>query len=119
MKSGISYPKAFADSGDMSSAKDDKQKQAMYLFNCAQRSHGNYLENQPSVIAALLIAGTQFPLTTTGLGVGWILSRVLYAVGYTRQDKDKGQGRLVGSGFWLCQFGLFGMAFWTGIKMVL
>ena len=37
---GMAYPKAMADSGDLSSASGE-QKKAMYLFNCAQRAHGN------------------------------------------------------------------------------
>lgn len=37
---GIKYPKACADSGDLSAA-DPEKKKAMYLFNCAQRAHGN------------------------------------------------------------------------------
>lgn len=114
----IGYPKVVADSGDLSSAEPDKKK-AMYLFNCAQRAHQNYLENQPSVIAALLIAGVEYPLTTAGLGVAWMVNRVIYAVGYTREDKTGGKGRLAGSAFWLCQLGLFGLTGWVGLKKVM
>ncbi len=36
--SGMKYPKAYADSGDMAAAATPEKKQAMYLFNCAQVS---------------------------------------------------------------------------------
>lgn len=115
---GIGYPKAFADSSDMSAA-DPEKKKAMYLFNCAQRAHGNYLENYSTFAVASLIAGLQYPLVTTGLSVVWQVSRILYAVGYTRKDRDDGKGRLIGNGFWFAQLGLWGLSAWSGIKMVL
>ena len=117
-EAGVGHPKVHVDSAEMASATPEKKK-AMYLFNCAQRGHGNYLENQPSVAVALLIAGLQYPLTTTGLGAAWLVSRLIYAVGYTRRDKSGGEGREIGSGFFLAQLGLYGLAAWTGIKMVL
>ena len=115
----IGYPKAIADSGDIAAADNAEKKHAMYLFNCAQRAHYNYLENHPSVAIAMLITGVQYPLTTTALGVGWILSRIAYAIGYTRKDRTDGKGRAVGVPFFLFQMGLFGLAAWVGIKMVI
>ncbi|KXL46483.1 hypothetical protein M433DRAFT_149390 [Acidomyces richmondensis BFW] len=115
---GIKYPKAFADSGDLNAA-DPEKKKAMYLFNCAQRAHGNFLENHPSTAIAMLVAGVKYPLWATGLGVGWIISRIIYAIGYTRADKTAGEGRLAGSAFWLCQLGLFGLMGWMGVQMLL
>ncbi|KAK4546579.1 hypothetical protein LTR36_001796 [Oleoguttula mirabilis] len=115
---GIGYPKAYADSSDLSTAEPEKKK-AMYLFNCAQRAHSNYLENQPSFSIAMLVAGIQYPIATSVMGAGWLVSRVIYAVGYTREDKTKGEGRLYGAPFWLFQLGVFGLTAWTGIKMVL
>ena len=97
----IKYPKAYADSGDIASAKSEEQKHAMYLFNCAQRSHSNFLENHASVAIAILLAGLQYPLTSAALGVGWSVSRVAYALGYTRKDRTDGKGRMAGSTFWL------------------
>ncbi|KAK8202115.1 hypothetical protein M8818_005641 [Zalaria obscura] len=115
---GVGYPCPYADSAQMSAADADK-KHSMYLFNCAQRAHGNYLENQASFLAALLIAGLRYPVASSILGVGWMLGRVAYAVGYTAKDKDNGKGRLIGSHFWLCQLALFGMAATVGVKMIL
>ncbi|KAK5127998.1 hypothetical protein LTR85_005115 [Meristemomyces frigidus] len=115
---GITYPKAFADSGDLSSAEPEKKK-AMYLFNCAQRAHSNYLEHLSSVSVALLVAGIEYPIASSIMGAGWLVCRTLYAVGYTRADKTKGEGRLMGLPFALFEIGLFGLTSWTGIKMVL
>lgn len=80
---------------------------------------GNFGENHPSVAIAMLVVGVQYPLWATGLGVGWIISRIVYAIGYTRKDKTGGEGRLAGSAFWLCQLGLFGLMGWMGVQMVL
>ena len=115
---GIKYPKILAESADMNAASPE-QKKKMYLFNCAQRAHGNYLENQPSVTIAMLITGLRYPLATTALSVAWMVSRVVYAVGYTRADKEDGKGRLMGSPMWLFQFGLFGLTAWSGLQMLL
>ncbi|KAK3063483.1 hypothetical protein LTR53_018890 [Teratosphaeriaceae sp. CCFEE 6253] len=103
----------------MSAADSAEKKKAMYLFNCAKRAEDNFHENHASFIAAMLIAGVQYPLTATGLGLAWSVGRIMYAVGYTREDKENGKGRLAGSFFWLAQLGLFGLTGWTGIKMVL
>ncbi|GAB7335458.1 hypothetical protein MBLNU13_g07820t1 [Cladosporium sp. NU13] len=114
---GIVYPQAYADKSDMSAATPE-QKKKMYLFNCAQRAHGNYLENETSFIASLLVAGLKFPVAASVLGAGWIVSRILYAVGYTRADKEAGKGRLIGLPFWLFQLGLYGLVMYSGIKML-
>lgn len=100
------------------SAATPEQKKKMYLFNCAQRAHGNFLENHSMFIAALLVAGLRYPVTSSVMGVGWIVSRIAYAVGYTRADRDDGKGRLIGAPFWLFQLGLFGMVGWSGYQML-
>jgi glutathione S-transferase len=79
---------------------------------------GNFLENAPFFTIALLIAGLQWPIASTVMGAGWLASRIAYAVGYTRADKDNGSGRLIGSGFWLFQLGLFGMVGSMGGRML-
>lgn len=47
----------------------------MYLFNCAQRAHGNYLESLTTVALSLLIAGVQYPTLSAGAGAGWLVGR--------------------------------------------
>lgn len=114
----IPYPKVYAESSDLAKATGD-QKQAMYLFNCAQRAHGNFNENHPSVAIAILVAGLQYPVASSVMGLGWALSRVAYAVGYTRKDKEGGKGRLMGSPFWLFQLGLYSLTAWSGVRLLL
>lgn len=80
---------------------------------------GNYLENHPPFVLAMLLVGVQYPLTATALGAGWSVSRIAYALGYTRADKENGKGRLAGLTFWLFQLGAFGMTGWLGVKMVM
>ncbi|CAM1510272.1 Fc.00g006070.m01.CDS01 [Cosmosporella sp. VM-42] len=74
--SGLKYPIPYA-SNDLAE-KDSKA----YKFNCAQRAHANFTENQISFLGSLLIAGLRFPVASAVLGAGWALSRVIYAVGY-------------------------------------
>ena len=75
------------------------------------------MESHTSVVVAMLIAGIPYPLTTSALGVGWLVSRVMYAVGYTRKDKTNGSGRMMGSAHYLFQLGLYGLMIWSGVKM--
>lgn len=103
----VSYPRMFATDTDIAAATSEEHKKNLYLFNCAMRAHYNFMENYNSALPALLIAGLKFPLTAALAGAAWTAFRVMYAVGYTRADKDRGQGRLVGSGFWACQFILY------------
>lgn len=115
----IGYPQPYATEEQISAASDEKKKKDLYLFNCAQRAHGNFLENQPSVLAAMLVAGLEYPIATAVMGAGWSIFRIVYAVGYTSKTQTNGKGRLAGSFFWLFQLGLFGMAGWTGAKMLM
>lgn len=103
----VTYPRMFATDTDLDNAKDEDHKKNLYLFNCAMRAHYNFMENYNSMLPALFIGGLKYPLTAALTGVAWTVFRTMYAVGYTRRDKDKGQGRLVGSGFWLCQLILY------------
>ena len=47
----VPYPNAYASAAE---CKENKEK---YLFNCAVRSHANYLEHQPQVLVGMLIGG--------------------------------------------------------------
>ncbi|KFA62781.1 hypothetical protein S40285_07549 [Stachybotrys chlorohalonatus IBT 40285] len=86
--SGIKYPVAYA-----SNEVAEKDRKA-YLFNCAQRAHANFTENQTSFLGALLIAGLQWPVASAALGGCWALSRLVYAIGYARSGPE---GRTRGS----------------------
>jgi glutathione S-transferase len=90
------YPTPYASSESIATAVDAKDKKAKYLFNCAQRAHGNFMENYPAALAGLLIAGVQYPVASSVAGVAWMVSRVFYAVGYTDPAKEMGKGRFYG-----------------------
>lgn len=106
----VQYPAAYAPS-----SRTDKEA---HRFNCAQRAHANYIENQPSAVAGLLIAGLRFPITAAVLGAGWTFTRYLYMVGYS-QGGEQGKGRYRGISFWLFQAALAGLAGYNGVMMVL
>ena len=115
----VGYPAAYASNEDIAKVDDPKQKKAMYLFNCAQRAHYNFIENYNTVLPALLISGLKHPVSAAAIGSAWLVCRVIYAVGYTRADKEGGKGRLAGSGHYLCALALYGMTGWMGAKMVM
>ncbi|CAJ2503466.1 Uu.00g108600.m01.CDS01 [Anthostomella pinea] len=114
---GLGYPTPYADTAQMNAA-DPEKKKAMYLFNCAQRAHGNFLENLPCVVPAMLIGGLRFPVATALAGLGWGISRIVYAVGYTDKNKTNGSGRMLGSFFWLFQLGMFVMTGMVGYDLI-
>ncbi|KAH9845062.1 MICROSOMAL GLUTATHIONE S-TRANSFERASE 3 [Teratosphaeria destructans] len=118
---GIKHPKVYADSGDFAAAADDgEKKKALYLFNAAQRAHANLMESYPPTVLAILIAGLEYPVLSSALGATWIISRVVYSVGYTSPTNTDGKGRVYG---WIpsffSQIALWGLAGWTSIKQVL
>ncbi|TVY49018.1 Microsomal glutathione S-transferase 3 [Lachnellula cervina] len=106
----IAYPAAYAPS-----SRTDAEA---YRFNSAQRAHANYIENQVSMLGALFIAGLSYPRVAAGMGLGWSVCRWVYMKGYS-EGQEGGKGRYKGIGFYLFQFGLIGMAAWTGVGTVL
>ncbi|KAH8695996.1 putative glutathione S-transferase [Talaromyces proteolyticus] len=77
-------------------------------FNCAQRAHGNLLENMSQTMLYILVAGLKWPRATTAIGLVWLVSRMAYAYGYIYSGKTS--GRMYGASFWLCQGALWGMS---------
>jgi glutathione S-transferase len=90
-------------SADVTTAKTPEHKRAIYLFNCAQRAHYNFLENYPAALSGMLISGLRWPELVSAMGVVWILGRVVYAVGYTSKGEGnvEGKGRWMGGGFYM------------------
>lgn len=109
---GVAYPRPYAFdnwSNDSSSGTLSEQAKNEYLFNCAQRAHGQLIEHIGIAVPGMLVAGLAYPVTSAVLGGLWAVNRVIYAVGYTRADKNKGSGRLAGTGYALCEMGLMGI----------
>jgi len=105
----VEYPLAYAPSS--------RTDAAAVQFNSAQRAHGNYIENQPSMLGALLFAGIYFPLTAAAMGLGWSVCRWLYMKGYS-EGQQRGKGRHKGIFYLLFQVGLTGLAAWNGVAMI-
>ena len=74
------------------------------------------LENMPQTMITMMVAGLTYPLATAALGIGWLAFRIIYAYGYITADTPK--GRQAGGGFWLMQGGIWGIAAYTGLKML-
>jgi len=108
---GVPYPNAYASAEAIAAASGEK-KQAMYLFNCAQRAHYNFLENYPIALTGMLVSGIKYPVASAVMGAIWTASRIFYATGYTNKTKEGGKGRYnggLGGLFWLCQLGFMGL----------
>lgn len=91
-----------------------------YQFNCAQRSHANFIENHSSVLGALLISGLRYPLTAAVMGAGWSVSRYLYMVGYCKPTMEgNGKGRYNGITHMLFQMALYVTTMMVGYNMVM
>lgn len=69
----VDYPAAYAPSS--------RTDQAAHRFNSAQRAHANFIENQPTAVGAMLIAGLKFPIATATLGGLWTVFRYIYMWG--------------------------------------
>lgn len=108
--SGIGYPNTYA------TAEQAEKDPAAYQLNCAQRAHANFTENLTPYLTSMLIAGTRFPVPAAVMGAGWLMSRIVYTIGYTRNGP---KGRLMGSlGHYLFGLGLVSTACYTSVQMV-
>jgi len=118
----VPYPNAYASAESIASCTDPKEKQAKYLLNCAQRAHSNFLENYPVALAGMLVTGVKYPVTSAVAGVIWTISRISYALGYTRADRSDGRGRYsggLGALFWLSQAAYIGLALKMGFDLIM
>ena len=70
------------------------------------------------MVAALMLSGLRFPLTSAVFGLGWSVCRYLYMAGYS-QGGEGGKGRYKGIYFWFFQAALVFMAMYNGAAMIL
>ena len=71
----------------------------------------------PSTLVWLLIAGLYFPIPAAAIGLGVIVFRLIYAIGYAGENGPK--GRLIGAiGNDFMLLGLFGLSIASGAKMI-
>jgi len=106
----IAYPAAYAPS-----SRTDPEA---HRFNCAQRAHANYTENQPTLLGSLLLAGIRFPITSAIMGVAWSVCRYLYMAGYS-EGAEHGKGRYRGIYYAVFQTGLLLLSAYAGVTMVM
>lgn len=96
------------------------------------------MEHLPFTMAYCLVAGLVYPRAAAISGLGWVACRLLFAYGYVRLDvigsttethvlivaryitspKPDGRGRYLGSGYYLFQIALWGMALTVGGKLI-
>ncbi|KAI5799134.1 hypothetical protein DFH27DRAFT_501113 [Peziza echinospora] len=107
----VGYPNTYA------THEEAEADPAKYAFNCAQRGHANYLENLPIFVPALLLSGLKYPLTSTALGVTWIVGRGIFMIGYKNSKKGSdGKGRYKGFAAPLAQIALTLMSLYTAYE---
>ena len=59
------------------------------------------------------------PVVSSCVGTAWCVSRVAYAVGYTRKDREDGSGRRAGLMFFVMEMALMGMGGVASYQMIM
>ncbi|KAF2125981.1 membrane-associated proteins in eicosanoid and glutathione metabolism [Dothidotthia symphoricarpi CBS 119687] len=104
----VPYPFEYASYEQIQTASP-ASKNAMILFNSAQRAHQNFNENHPIALGSMLISGLKYPSATAILAAVWSVNRVVYALGYTN-GTEAGKGRYYGILWFLAHHIMMGMA---------
>jgi glutathione S-transferase len=111
-KSSVPYPYHYA------TPEQVKNNPTAYRLNCAQRAHGQLLENMPQTMLMMLLAGLRYPVATRWLGLAWMGLRTVYWAGYVYSSKTQGDGRKYGGAFWFVQGLIWALAIGTAGTMI-
>lgn len=65
------------------SLEQEKANPAAKIFNCAQRAHGNTLENVHTLIVMTVWTGVLYPKFAAGACMVYLAGRIAYTLGYT------------------------------------
>ncbi|KAL7005745.1 hypothetical protein EMMF5_004660 [Cystobasidiomycetes sp. EMM_F5] len=71
------------------SLEQEKANPAAKIFNCAQRAHGNTLENVHTLIVMTVWTGVLYPKFAAGACMVYLAGRIAYTLGYTTGDPKK------------------------------
>lgn len=82
-RAGIKYPQLYAEQAQVEASND------ALLFNCAQRTHQNALENIPIVYVLTFLTSIKYPIIAGSFCGFWSLSRASYTRGYLTGDPSK------------------------------
>lgn len=85
------------------------------MFNCVQRSHQNTLENIPTFMFLLTMAGFSHPRLAAVAGWVWIAGRIAYGLGYATGLPEK---RMQGVFGYLGLITLLGCSIHTAIQTI-
>jgi len=106
----IDYPQIYAEKAEVEASHE------ALVFNCTQRAHHNTLESINSIVIGTAFMGLLYPRTAAGLCATWVVSRVIYTIGYSSgTPKNRGAGSVIAS---LAALALYSGATWTAIQMV-
>ncbi|KAL4254140.1 Membrane associated eicosanoid/glutathione metabolism-like domain superfamily protein [Abortiporus biennis] len=82
-KAGIQYPQMYAEVAQAATSVN------VMKFNCVQRAHQNTFEISPMVIVSTAIAATRYPVFAAAACSIWVVSRVMYTIGYSTGEPSK------------------------------
>ncbi|KAI8467078.1 MAG: hypothetical protein J3K34DRAFT_45162, partial [Monoraphidium minutum] len=105
----VKYPALYAD-------KDNCPNEAnRAAFNCVQRGHQNSLENLPTFLGLLTIAGIKHPVAASAFGACYLVGRVAYMEGYSTGNPEKRMNAGTAVGY-VGLFGLVGTCITIAVK---
>lgn len=77
-------------------------------FNKAQRTHYSMVEVSGPVCASMVATGIYYPRTVALLGLSFTVGRIVYAIGYMSNPKNRGLGAVIADlsflGIWVASF---------------